>query len=101
MEFNIVKIEKVLDEEFPQHCPGATVRTALKEFLVTALMEQEHFNGKRPFGSRGWYRLLEIPISKHFPSVCKVYIDEAGDIEDSDKDEMAYVKLIKAIVANL
>lgn len=48
----------------------------LKELLVTLLVEEEGFSGKRPFGNSGWQQDAEVALIK--VGILKGSLDEDG-----------------------
>lgn len=55
--------QRALDVELgPNDAEAGTVREYLKELLVTLLIVEEGFSGKRPFGNSGWQHELTEPL---------------------------------------
>jgi len=69
----------------PNDADAATVRDYLKELLLTVLIEEESFSGKRPFGNSGWQYELLGPI-------------ESAGIDCNDSEAL-FADLVNALAA--
>lgn len=78
--------KRALDIEMgPNDADASTVRDYLKELLLTVLIEEESFSGKRPFGNSGWQYELLGPI-------------EAAGIDCNDSEAL-FADLVNALAA--
>jgi hypothetical protein len=60
-----------------------TIRTYLRELMMTLWREKEGFSGKRPFGNSGWHYDLYETLARH--GIVPAKFDEDGEVTDVDR----------------
>lgn len=90
--------QQVLDTPMePNDAGAATVREYLYKLLRDVWHHEQGFNGKRPFGNRGWQ--YEVYKALGRANYLRIAIDQEGDVEDVD--DAAGDGLIQAAIASL
>jgi hypothetical protein len=83
-------MEAALDYEFYANDidDTTTLRDYLTDLLIQVIVEEESFNGKRPFGNSGW--LYNFPLPLVATGAIKGTINEIGDGDDIEYDVTDY-----------
>lgn len=76
-----------------------TIKEWLKTLLVTLLIEDEGFSGKRPFGNSGWTGDVEIALVRAGLSDGEIH-EEDGDVdlvECGSRTEELLIAIVKSL----
>src|SRR6202451_1316974 len=92
------EIRQVLDLELGDNDSGeATVRGYLLKLLAKVWIEDEGFDGKRPFGNSSWDYDIKVPMLK--AGIIRGKLDEDGYVDELNDEEAD--RLVLAAIAAL
>ena len=92
------KAREILNLDIGDNDSGErTVGGYLRKLLRDVWIEQEGFNGKRPFGNSGWDRDIKAPMLR--AGLITGTLDEEGYIEELDDDQAD--ELVLAVIDQL